>query len=317
MAAYAMRRPGKIASRWFDFGLGTAAVMLLLTAGIGALGTVRLFNSQADVDRVNETISGLEQLLSLAQDMETGQRGYILTGKPGYLQPYLDARPKIDRQLERVNTLLRDEAVQRQRLAKLRALLDQKQIELAHTIWLRRIEGLQAAQAVIGNDTGKALMDQARGIVSDMEATARNQLTVLHESARTTRDAAIMVGLVSGGLTWWATRSNSAARSAPWRSTWVPKRATTLGSSGFRTTVSESIRSISSASSSFFSACIRAAIIQGPGWGLPCANALSSTTAAGSGSVPSRAKALHSFSRCRGKSGNSIRRSDRLFRRSS
>jgi len=38
----------------------------------------------------------LSGLLKDVTDMETGQRGYMLTGNPAYLQPYADAKGKIE-----------------------------------------------------------------------------------------------------------------------------------------------------------------------------------------------------------------------------
>jgi PAS domain S-box-containing protein len=199
--AYAIGRSGRKPSRWINFGLWTAAVMLLLTAAIGALGTTRLFSSEADVYKSNEIISGLEKLLSLAQDLETGQRGYIITGEQDYLQPYLSALPGIQQQFKLLAPLVQGDAVQQQHLARLRSLLDKKQAELASTIELRRVQGFGAAQAVVLNDTGKLFMDQARAIVRDTELTARHHLDVLRDNARVTRDLAIAIGLASGVLT--------------------------------------------------------------------------------------------------------------------
>ncbi|KVK88282.1 sensor histidine kinase [Burkholderia sp. MSMB1498] len=199
--ASGIRRLGEKASRWIDLGLWSAAVLLLLTAGIGALGTTNLFDSEADVHRANEVISGLERLLSLARDMETGQRGYIITGKPEYLQPYEAALPDIRKQFDFLAPLVQDEAVQRQRLAALHTLLDKKQDELASTIALRKTVGFDAARAVVSNDSGKIFMDQARALANDMEASVEQRLVALRERARTTRDVAIAVGLASGLLT--------------------------------------------------------------------------------------------------------------------
>lgn len=199
--ASGIRRLGKTASRWIDFGLWTAAALLLLTAGVGALGTARLFDSEADVHRASEVISGLERLLSLARDMETGQRGYILTGKPDYLQPYEAALPEIRKEFDALAPLVQDDPVQQRRLAALRTLLKRKQDELAATIALRKSEGFDAAQAIVSSDAGKIFMDRARTMVNDMEATVQQQLRALRDRARATRDVAIAVGLASGLLT--------------------------------------------------------------------------------------------------------------------
>lgn len=42
----------------------------------------------------HEVINNLDELLSTLKDAETGQRGYLITGLPDYLEPYNDASKK-------------------------------------------------------------------------------------------------------------------------------------------------------------------------------------------------------------------------------
>ncbi|MGV2288711.1 CHASE3 domain-containing protein [Trinickia sp. YCB016] len=199
--AIVVKRLGKNASRWITLGLWTAAGLLLLTAGVGALGTVRLYNSEAEVFRSNEVIVSLEQLLSLAKDLETGQRGYVITGRPSYLEPYTTALSNIGQQFDRLAGLLNGDALQQQHLAELRALLLKKQAELAAVIAARQTGGFDAAQAIVLDDSGKVLMDRARTLAHDMELSARRELALQRETAVRTRNLAIATGLASGALT--------------------------------------------------------------------------------------------------------------------
>ncbi|QCP50807.1 PAS domain S-box protein [Trinickia violacea] len=199
--AIVVKRLGKNASRWIDIGLWTAAALLLLTAGVGALGTVRLYDSEAEASRSNEVIAGLEQVLSLAKDMETGQRGYVITGRPSYLEPYTAALPNIGQQFDRLAGLLSGDALQQVRLTELRSLLATKQAELAAVIAARQTGGFDAAQAIVLNDTGKVVMDRARVVAHDMELSARRELALQREAAVRTRNLAIATGLASGALT--------------------------------------------------------------------------------------------------------------------
>src|SRR6476661_6306737 len=50
-----------------------------------AARTLESSTIQADISSVLKDLT----------DMETGQRGYLLTGNPSYLQPYTDARSRI------------------------------------------------------------------------------------------------------------------------------------------------------------------------------------------------------------------------------
>src|SRR5512134_1242370 len=69
----------------------------LLVAVVAAAGYLVFENRKAgdNVLRSQQIVANLGQLLSLAQDAETGQRGYLLAGDPIYLAPYYNAREKI------------------------------------------------------------------------------------------------------------------------------------------------------------------------------------------------------------------------------
>ncbi|RKP43891.1 sensor histidine kinase [Trinickia fusca] len=198
--ASAVKRFGATTSRWIMVGLLAGGVLILATVAIGALGTIRLYESEAEVERANEVHLGLERLLELARDAETGQRGYVITGRVEYLEPYLKALPQLRQQFDSLATLLQD-PVQKQRLTQLHGLLDRKQVELASVIAVRQTQGFEAAQAIVQNDTGRQFMDRARAIVEDMEATVREQTTLRQAHASNTRDTAITMGFASGALT--------------------------------------------------------------------------------------------------------------------
>ncbi len=197
----AVKRFSSTASSWVGWGLPLIAVLMLITAGIGAFGTMSLYDSEAQVQHSNEIRSSLGQLLALARDAETGQRGFVITGRDEYLEPYSDAAPQIAREFDRLSSLLKGDVRQEQRLAKLRALMDRKHQELAKVIDMRRTQGFEAAQAIIMTDTGKAFMDQARATVAEMEDHVEKQLAARQANARRIRDLAVLSGLASGVLT--------------------------------------------------------------------------------------------------------------------
>ncbi|TGV73627.1 histidine kinase, partial [Mesorhizobium sp. M00.F.Ca.ET.158.01.1.1] len=69
--------------------------------------TVLVESQRANRAAARETIEYQEQLsglLSLAQDAESGQRGYLLTGEKSYLEPYRKAVEAIPGQLARIES---------------------------------------------------------------------------------------------------------------------------------------------------------------------------------------------------------------------
>lgn len=196
-----VQRFGSRGLAWVGLAWPFIGVLMLVTAGIGAFGTLRLFDSEAEVQHSNAIYMGLQRALALARDAETGQRGYVITGRDEYLQPYRDAEPEIGAQLDSLQSLLTSDAVQAHRLQQLRSLLVQKQRELRAVIEVRRTQGFAAAQAIVENDTGKAFMDHARAIVAEMEREVTAQLAARQATARHIRNLAVIIGLASGALT--------------------------------------------------------------------------------------------------------------------
>ena len=192
---------GEAGWAWVRWGWPFIGLLMLITAGIGAFGTVSLYDSEAEVEHSHAVYNALERVLSLARDAETGQRGFIITGRDEYLEPYHEAGSQIGAQLDSLKALMARDAVQEQRLASLRTLLEEKRRELHSVIDVRRARGFGAAQAIVSNDTGKRFMDRARAIVAEMESDVAAQLTARQAAARRTRNLAVAVGLASGLLT--------------------------------------------------------------------------------------------------------------------
>jgi PAS domain S-box-containing protein len=187
--------------RWIAWGWPLVGALMLVTAAIGAFGTVSLYDSEMEIRQAHQVSAGLASLLALVRDAETGQRGFIITGREEYLQPYEEAEPRIGAQLDSMQSLLKGQALQEQRLARLRTLLGEKRRELEAVIEVRRTQGFRPAQAIVLNDTGKAFMEHARAIVDEMERDAAATLAARQAAARRIRNLAVVIGLASGALT--------------------------------------------------------------------------------------------------------------------
>src|SRR5947209_6080827 len=65
----------------------------------------------------SEIQAELSGILKDVTDMESGQRGYLLTGDPAYLQPYTDAKSRIEMDFVRLRAGLLNRT-QREQLLK-------------------------------------------------------------------------------------------------------------------------------------------------------------------------------------------------------
>ena len=57
------------------------------------------------VSRTRDILFALGDIISLAKDAETGQRGYIITGELRYLDPYNSAVARLDEQIKLLEQL--------------------------------------------------------------------------------------------------------------------------------------------------------------------------------------------------------------------
>ena len=113
------------------------------------------------------------QLMSLSRrivDAETGQRGYLLTGRREYLDPYRDASADIDEALKWLDSYYAKTPNQSQSMRRLATLVQHKLSELEATMKLYDEGKSEAWRTVLLTDIGKEQMDEIRGVSEQLLA---------------------------------------------------------------------------------------------------------------------------------------------------
>ncbi len=163
-------------------GIGSALerrVYVALAIGLVALliaGSASFFSARDSVarfDRVEHTHQVRRQvqlLLSSLQDVETGSRGYAITGSPNYLGPYKRAAAQADQVFRDLATLVQDNPAQVARLPSLEMLFQQRIEHARQVVELRQSRGAGAAEQMISSGEGKRLMDAFRVAVRQWDA---------------------------------------------------------------------------------------------------------------------------------------------------
>jgi len=114
----------------------------------------------------------LSGILKDVTDMETGQRGYLLTGDPAYLQPYTDAKGRIEMDFANLRTGLSNRTQRERSLeSQLESLATSKQAEMERSINLRQQGYRRRSFKLVDTDEGKGYMDEIRRIASSLSAT--------------------------------------------------------------------------------------------------------------------------------------------------
>jgi len=150
------------------------SLLLLVISSVASFVSIQNLLKSADlVDHSTAVVGKLETIISTMKDAETGQRGYLLTGKDEFLEPYNGAYARaldlvnqvqqmtIDNPQQQVN-MIRMKGVLTMRLSFLKEMLDKKRSGAAVTVEDLRL--------------GKAAMDDLRQIVNRAEQAERTLL---------------------------------------------------------------------------------------------------------------------------------------------
>lgn len=151
------------------FGL---AVLLLLAVGVMTFWGFARINQARDARQHSVTVRDrLTRLLVHLEDAETGQRGFLLTGRDPYLRPFQTGSQQVRGDLD---TLVQVTAPDLDLAPAIRALtpaIEAKLSELTTTVNLRRSQGANAALAVVQTDEGRVLMDSVRQLIREIGRT--------------------------------------------------------------------------------------------------------------------------------------------------
>ena len=146
------------------------ALLAIAICGIAVLCAriqINIWEGQARVlateqEAIGAQAAQLRDALDAMLDLETGQRGYMLTGEEAYLEPYESGRRNIDAALQRLNEMFRNDPIWIGEIDQLAKLANAKEDELDRTIKLRRDGDFLGAIAIVKTDIGKQHMDKFR-----------------------------------------------------------------------------------------------------------------------------------------------------------
>jgi CHASE3 domain sensor protein len=175
---------------------------ILLTGIVGWLQweSARNFRCAQDwVDHSYIVQLNLEAFLSSLKDAETGQRGYLLTHRASYREPYQSALMLAPEQLQILQGLVaqNDESQQQKDLAALGPLMEDKLKELGQTIVLEQNGDHAGALQIVLTDAGKETMDHIREIVGRMQ---ENETILLNQRKEAYRQQAVINSWISNAL---------------------------------------------------------------------------------------------------------------------
>src|SRR6478736_8422670 len=101
--------------------LGLAALIVIVLFNLWLVRQAGVYSERVNAARLQRT--AIIDLQNLILDAETGQRGYLLTGNPTYLKPYLDARQNSEAQLAGFMSIMNGDPLQKAVASKILPLI--------------------------------------------------------------------------------------------------------------------------------------------------------------------------------------------------
>lgn len=177
------------------------AAMLVLVVMV-ALSYWLLERTRASTDEVlaeRETRSALVDLMSVVQDAETGQRGYLLSGEEGYRGPYDAAVAQTGERFTRLQRVLRRQPGGELFISELKASVDKKLAELAATIELKKAGRSDEAMALFRTDSGRQVMEHIRDLVGEKRKEVEDRLNTAVANQRVNATT-LQWSIIGGGI---------------------------------------------------------------------------------------------------------------------
>ncbi len=182
-------------------GIGLMVALLIINAGLTYRNTWQLQEDARTVAQTHEVLDLTGQVMLAVVDAESGLRGFLITGKDEYLQPYDAALARMDNLLSQLKNETTDNVGQRAGLKTLEEMIAQRLAHLNQGIELRR-QSAEAAAAFVtaSRGKGKSQTDAIRQFIREMEKVETDLLQNRERNTAKAYQVAVITGLLTAAL---------------------------------------------------------------------------------------------------------------------
>ncbi|HXS18750.1 MAG TPA: diguanylate cyclase [Polyangiaceae bacterium] len=152
-----------------------ALTLLVMLAVAGYFSGKRYLAAAEWVTHTFDVSSSINEVVSRVQDLENGQRGYLLSGREPFLEPYAEARRTLPAAIERLQNLVQDNARQRIMAKRLMHAVERKAAFAAGAIQIKRQGG--DFVHMVQTDRGRLLMLEVKRLAKSMLDEERQLLS--------------------------------------------------------------------------------------------------------------------------------------------
>ena len=158
------------------FAIAASVAIVIAVGALSYRSLVARAEAVRAVGRANEIKHALSDLLSTLKDLETGQRGYVITGDVRHLAIHDEARTQLPLELAHLRAVYAGQHTLE--IDQLAQLVDRRIVILVRAIEPKRAGNDEAAFAVIRLGEGRTVMEAIRKLVAAMTADEEAQLAM-------------------------------------------------------------------------------------------------------------------------------------------
>jgi PAS domain S-box-containing protein len=158
-------------------GLAVALSILFWLTYLSHNNKARIISSSDSVAHTLAVLYRSESVLTIATNLELGQRGYTITGKEIFLTTYNSAKNDMDRQLDTLNTLTSDNETQQARISEL-GLAIKRLLAFSDQAVAARTRSFEEAQAMNASLEGRIMLDSIRKMVAEIQLHENELLSI-------------------------------------------------------------------------------------------------------------------------------------------
>jgi PAS domain S-box-containing protein len=153
-------------------GFSLAIVILIFLGWYSFSSLQRLIQTASLLSKASRVINNADQVMKSIIDLETGQRGYVITGNKDFLEPFEKAQLILPKQLNTLDSVTLDNQQQHQRVQRLKKLFD-SQIAWTVAVIEAREVNFEKSSALINSGIGKRGTDSIRALVNEIQSEER------------------------------------------------------------------------------------------------------------------------------------------------
>ncbi|MCJ2124357.1 methyl-accepting chemotaxis protein [Methylobacterium sp. J-077] len=184
-------------NRTLGGAIGVIALVSALSSGAVLLTRNQLQETTDALDRSTQVVRGLDAFRTAMLNQETGLRGYLITGRESSLEPYKAGRPALDDTINRLRTLIGNDAERSRLLAEAVTAARAWQTDIGETAIRQAADPATQAEAVRieAEGRGKQFFDMLRGKLAAIDA--------LEEQTRTAQTVRVTQAERNESLALW------------------------------------------------------------------------------------------------------------------